>query len=83
MKIYEEIKPSGRGELEISDVNQIYLENKNLEVYKFSRGYAWLDAGTNERIFLKASQFVQTVEELQGLKIGCPEEVAWRILYFQ
>mgnify|MGYP001165398846 CR=1 FL=1 len=78
VKIAEEIKPSGRGELEISDVNQIYLENKNLEVYKFSRGYAWLDAGTNENL-LKASQFVQTVEELQGLKIGCPEEVAWRM----
>ena len=76
--IAKEISPSQRGELEISNINQIYLEKKNLEVYKFSRGYAWLDAGTNERL-LKASQFVKMVEELQGLKIGCPEEVAWRM----
>ena len=77
-KIAEQITPSARGELEISDINQFYLKNKSLGVYKLGRGYAWLDAGTNDNL-LKASQFVKMVEELQGLKIGCPEEIAWRM----
>lgn len=77
-KIAKQITPSARGELEISDINQFYLQNKSLDVYKLGRGYAWLDAGTNDNL-LKASQFVKMVEELQGLKIGCPEEIAWRM----
>tara|TARA_A100001011_G_scaffold397058_1_gene496880 strand:+ start:5549 stop:6427 length:879 start_codon:yes stop_codon:yes gene_type:complete len=77
-KIAKQITPSARGELEISDINQFYLQNKSLGVYKLGRGYAWLDAGTNDNL-LKASQFVKMVEELQGLKIGCPEEIAWRM----
>ncbi len=77
-KIAKEIEPSARGELEISDINQVYLDSKKLDVYKLGRGFAWLDVGTNENL-LKASQFVKMVEELQGLKIGCPEEIAWRM----
>ena len=78
--IAKTLSPSPRGELEISELNQIYLENKNIDVYKFSRGDAWLDVGTNDNL-LKASQFVKMVEEIQGLKIGCPEEIAWRMGY--
>lgn len=78
VEVAEMLKPSNRGELEISDINQIYLENKNVEVHKLSRGYSWLDAGTNINL-LQASQFVKMVEELQGLKIGCPEEISWRM----
>ena len=77
INIAEQITPSARGELEISDVNQVYLTNKKLDFYKLGRGDVWLDAGTHENL-LKASQFVKMVEELQGLKIGCPEEIAWR-----
>ncbi len=72
------LRPSARGELEITDINRIYLERGQLFVQPLGRGVAWLDAGTHENL-LHAANFVQTVEERQGLMIGCPEEVAYRV----
>lgn len=74
------LKPSKRGELEITDLNRIYLERGKLNVEKFGRGFAWLDTGTHNSL-LKAGQYVQTIEENQGIKIACLEEVAIRMGY--
>jgi glucose-1-phosphate thymidylyltransferase len=75
--VAERLRPSPRGELEITDLNRVYLERGDLNVDVLGRGFAWLDAGTH-RSLIEASNFIQAIEERQGLKIGCLEEIAWR-----
>ncbi|MBC5788674.1 glucose-1-phosphate thymidylyltransferase RfbA [Providencia sp. JUb39] len=77
IQLAKNLKPSERGELEITDINRLYLEQGNLSVAIMGRGYAWLDTGTHQSL-IDAGNFIQTLEERQGLKVACPEEIAYR-----
>lgn len=80
INIAKNVKPSGRGEIEITDVNRIYLERKKLSVQIFGRGFAWLDAGTYNSL-LDSALFIRTIEERQGIMVGCIEEIAYRMKF--
>jgi glucose-1-phosphate thymidylyltransferase len=80
VEVVHKLKPSARGELEITDANRVYLEAGRMSVETLGRGFAWFDAGTHQSL-LQASEFIHTIEERQGLKIGCPEEIAYRMGY--
>ncbi len=82
VKIAKKVKPSGRGEIEITDVNKAYLKQKALRVELFGRGFAWLDTGTHDSL-MEAGEFIATIEKRQGLKVACVEEIAYRLGYIK